>query len=175
MKHLQNYSRQLFDLSFRRKTNFTLLLENINKNPEGIFISVFKTTNHKIVYEENFGLKRDVVYSAYHLFFGNDINHMAYILASDLSYKYQSVIHKEQFCGFMDLPQNIQDKMIVNLDNLAHNDSLFNCIELYAKKKISTFIFPDNKSYFDTLNKSLICQKLNSTLDKKDKEKVKKI
>ena len=179
MQHIGQYCKQFFMSTFHRKSNLDILKENIQNNPTGLFFSLFETSNHKINFEESFGRQIEITYNSYHLFFGNDTNNMGYIVTTDLAHTYQNIAHNQSIVSFDELPSKIQEKLILNYDKVTEFkriDSAMEKITEKVKDKISHFIVPENKSYYEELAVIFFKNKMALNLsDKPEKTKSTKI
>lgn len=169
MQYIGQYCKQFFKSVFHRKSNLSILQEHIQNNPKGLFVSIFKT-EEQIKKDEMFGKKTEINYSAYHLFFGNSEDNIAYITSSDLPHEYQNVTHQKRICNFEALPDPIKEKMIVNSENISEYKEMklaLALIEEKLKTKFPAFDFPTDASFYNNL--SILFFKNKVSLDLTDK------
>ena len=175
MQYIGQYCKQFFKSAFHRKSNREILKENIQNNPTGLFVCLFETSNHKINFEESFGRQTEIGYNSYHLFFGNDLDNIGYIVTTDLAYTYQSIVHNQSIVSFDELPFKIQEKLILNYDKISEFKSMDLAMEkitVKTKEKNSHFIIPENKIYYKDLAVIFFKNKIELNLSEKT-EKIK--
>lgn len=179
MQYIGQYCKQFFKSTFHRKSDLDILKENIKNNPTGLFFSLFETSNHKIAFEESFGRQIEITYNSYHLFFGNDMDNIGYIVSTDLAHTYQNIAHHQSIVSFNELPLKIQEKLVLNSDKISNFKQIDIAMEQIFEKtkdKIPYFIIPENKKYYENLAVIFFKNKMALNLsDKPEKTKSTKI